>query len=79
MGLYLANYTLKKHEYMHDVTQNKREQKSMMIEADNEDLAEKTLEKYWDEKSDQYGTSYDVESVEIVQTIRQQDILYRSH
>ena len=73
MKTFLINYTLKKSSYMQD--DSKEENKSILVEAESEDKAVRTLEKYWEDKSDSYGDSYDVWGYDVVPTISQSEIL----
>lgn len=58
---------------MEDGTQ--KENKTAMVEAESEDKAKETLNKYWDNNSDPYSVSYDIRDVEIAISLKQSEIL----
>lgn len=71
MRTFLVNYVLRTSQYME--SGSKTENKVILIEALDEAGAKETLEKYWDKKSDNYGTSYVVCDSEVAPTISQID------
>lgn len=73
MKTFLIFYTLHIYQYMNDGFN--KEGKTIIVEAESLELAEKTLIAYWDNKSDQYGTSYIVNNIEVVETINQIDFI----
>lgn len=75
MNNYLITYRLRKSYYMEPFTSDKVEIKSIIVEAESEELAKKTLEKYWDNKSDQYGESYTIQEMNVWESIKQTEIL----
>ena len=54
---------------------SKKENRSILVEAESEEKASETLKKYWENKSDNYGRSYDVWDLDVVPTISQLEIL----
>jgi len=73
MKTFLINYELAVYQYMEHGKKIKK--LSILVEAEDEDKAKKTLEKYWENKSDSYGTSYGIMDMEVVPSIKQTDIL----
>ncbi len=73
MKMYFVTYTLITYQYMEDG--RGKESRTILVEAESEAKAKETLEKYWENKSDSYSTSYGVQDVCVIPTIKQVDIL----
>lgn len=73
MKIYFVTYTLVTYQYMENG--NEKESRTIMVEAESESKAEETLEKYWDNKSDSYSTSYGLQDICVCPTIKQSEIL----
>lgn len=75
MKTFHLTYTLVKSYYMEDSSSNQLSAQTAIVEAESEDLAKKTLVKYWDNKSDPYSISYDARDIGVSLHIKQIDIL----
>ncbi len=73
MKTFLAHYVLITRQYME--TGSKKEGKNTIVEAESEDKAKKTLEKYWDNLSNEFGTTFTPDNIEISQSISQKELL----
>ncbi len=73
MQPFLINYVLLTYEYM--MIGYKEENKTILVEAESEDKAKDTLEKYLESKSDPYSTSYSTGDVNVVPVIKQIDYI----
>ena len=73
MKTFMIQYVLTISEYEQD--RSKRENHTILIKADDDVKAQKTLDAYWEKKSDEFGTSYSVGNVEIIPSIKQEDYL----
>lgn len=69
----MIQYILTISQYMEE--RRIRENHTILVEAEDENKAEKTLEAYWESKSDQYGTRYSVDNQEVIPSIKQEDYL----
>lgn len=69
----MIQYILTESQYMQD--RSKRENHTILVKADDEDKAKRTLDAYWEKRSDQYGTSYSVGNQEVIPSIKQEDYL----
>lgn len=75
MNNFLITYTLVQSFYMEDFTKNQHETKTAMVEAEDEKLAVKTLEKYWENQSCPYSVTYNVRNYDVALSLRQTEIL----
>ncbi len=73
MNNYLISYVLITSYYMDPKT--KRQDKTAMVEAESEKLAEETLKKHWDNMSDQYSVTYNVYDSDVALSLKQSEIL----
>ena len=69
----MIQYILIISQYMKD--RSIRENHTILVEADDENKAEQTVEAYWESKSDQYGIKYSVQKQEVITSIKQEDYL----
>lgn len=72
MKTFLINFELTTYYYMDG---NKTNSKTILVEAEDEHKAIETLKKYYDDKSDKYSVSYGVYDYEVMESLKQSEIL----
>ncbi len=73
MKTFLIKYVLSINQYME--IGSKKQDKTILVEAENEEKAIDTLKKYWENKTDSYGTYYSIYEYEVIPTISQTELL----
>lgn len=75
MKTFFITYELVTSYYMESSDKKRRQNKTAMVEAESEDLALKTLEKYWDNQSDPCGENHLVRDADVALSLKQTEIL----
>jgi hypothetical protein len=75
MKTFFITYELVTSYYMESFDKKKCQNKTALIEAESEELALKTLEKYWANQSDPCGENHWVRDADVAISLKQTEIL----
>ena len=73
MKTFMIQYVLSISQYMED--RSKKENRTILVQADSEEKAKETLDAYYEKRSDSFSTYYTVTNYEVIPSIKQVDFL----